>query len=372
MLEDGRIEYEFFYRAGDSQVHPAFDRRAFILEPLGVRIHWITDGVYERSEVSPKNLSDEPGNRRGLGNLPLHDGHWNQMRVAVMGDELQLFLNNELIYQLSIEPTNQRTFGLFHWADETEARVRNVVWTGNWPKVLPPVDQQQLAGEGTRFLDERLRRLTAHFEHDFTRKGVPPASFHVHAAAGDPVVANELGARLVVQGDRGYVQRWVAPKLRAHGDFDMQVRFEGLKTASGPDSSAGIFLTAITDDPSTTHSSVYRGLLRKPRTLDRQIVQTEFTRRKPAGLSQTWAGSTAEEAMSGTFRLARRGETLYCLFAELDSPHFRLVHTEQVAGHATLRDGIRLKVAVYAGDGPCRAEVTWKSLSIHAEKITFP
>ena len=36
-----------------------------------------------------------------------------------------------------LEPENQRTFGFFHYADETQVRVRNVTYHGNWPRVLP-------------------------------------------------------------------------------------------------------------------------------------------------------------------------------------------------------------------------------------------
>ena len=37
---------------------------------------------------------------------------------------------------IGIEPVNQRTFGLFHYADLTEVRVRNVTYQGNWPRSL--------------------------------------------------------------------------------------------------------------------------------------------------------------------------------------------------------------------------------------------
>jgi hypothetical protein len=45
------------------------------------------------------------------------------------------------VYERSIEPTNQRLFGLFHYTDRTEARVRSMTYTGAWPKQLPPNDK---------------------------------------------------------------------------------------------------------------------------------------------------------------------------------------------------------------------------------------
>jgi len=42
MLEDGSIEYEFLYRPGEVMTHPTLDRLVFLVEPKGVRIHWLT------------------------------------------------------------------------------------------------------------------------------------------------------------------------------------------------------------------------------------------------------------------------------------------------------------------------------------------
>src|SRR5262249_52872006 len=37
------VRYEFFYQPGKVQVHPSLGRLAFLLEPEGVRLHWLTD-----------------------------------------------------------------------------------------------------------------------------------------------------------------------------------------------------------------------------------------------------------------------------------------------------------------------------------------
>src|SRR5205085_104156 len=44
LLEDGVVEYEFFYDPDKAQVHPMLDRLVFLLEPEGVKLHWLTDG----------------------------------------------------------------------------------------------------------------------------------------------------------------------------------------------------------------------------------------------------------------------------------------------------------------------------------------
>jgi hypothetical protein len=63
------------------------------------------------------------------------------MQLSIAGDTLVLRLNDVEIYRRPIEPTNQRVFGLFHYADQTTARVRSIVYRGNWLRKLPLADQ---------------------------------------------------------------------------------------------------------------------------------------------------------------------------------------------------------------------------------------
>jgi hypothetical protein len=145
LLEDGQIEYEFYYEHGKKLVHPAVDRLTFLLDPNGVRIHWLTDAQFDRTGLSHDNVTDEPANRRGPKALPLLERAWNRMKLALKGDVVSLSLNGETIYERSLEPTNQRSFGLFHYSDETEARVRQITYQGNWPRALPALADQELA-----------------------------------------------------------------------------------------------------------------------------------------------------------------------------------------------------------------------------------
>jgi hypothetical protein len=137
MLEDGTIEYEFYYEPEKTLVHPALDRLCLMLDPKGVRVHWLTDGASERTYLKPDNVTTEPANRRGPAELPLKPKAWNKVALSLAGDTLTLRLNDVEIYQRPIEHANQRTFGFFHYADETSARVRNVMYKGQWPKSLP-------------------------------------------------------------------------------------------------------------------------------------------------------------------------------------------------------------------------------------------
>jgi hypothetical protein len=139
MIEDGSIDYEFFYRPGELQVHPTLDRLAFLLDPDGVRLHWVTDGKYDRTELSPDNSFPIESEQPATQQLPLKPDDWNAIRLSIVGRSVSLTLNGELILKRNLESTNSRHFGLFHYSDKTAVRVRKVVMRGDWPRDLPSV-----------------------------------------------------------------------------------------------------------------------------------------------------------------------------------------------------------------------------------------
>ena len=138
MLEDGEITYEFFHEPGKVMVHPALDRLTFLIEPDGVKVHWMTDAHHDRTGLMPENTTVEPDYRRGPASPPLRPNAWNRLKLSLSGDTVTLALNDVVVYERPLEPTNQRDFGLFRYADETEARVRNITYRGQWPRTLPP------------------------------------------------------------------------------------------------------------------------------------------------------------------------------------------------------------------------------------------
>ncbi len=137
MVEDGEIDYEFYHEPGKAMVHPSLGRLAFVINSDGVSLHRLTDIPREGSNLDPGNLSVEPTRRRGPASPPLRARDWNQVKLGVVDDVMTIRLNDVLIFERPIEPTNSRMFGLFHFADETEARVREVHYQGQWPRTLP-------------------------------------------------------------------------------------------------------------------------------------------------------------------------------------------------------------------------------------------
>jgi hypothetical protein len=136
------LEYDFFHDAGKTEIHPALDRVAFMLTHDGVKLHYLTDGAYDRSGLAADNLAPLAGS---AAKLSLKEKDWNKLHLKLPGDMVTLSLNGQKVAEHKLEPTNQRLFGLFRYSDSTSARVRNVVYRGNWPTILPKMEDQQLA-----------------------------------------------------------------------------------------------------------------------------------------------------------------------------------------------------------------------------------
>ena len=144
MLEDGEFEFETFYVPGQIEANPTLGRTALVLRPEGPKLHLRTDGPFERSGRTSENLADLPGSQPA----PLKANDWNHVKMVVAGDRATLIVNGTECGAFDIpEPRARRNFGLFRWSNQTKCRVRNFVYRGNWPKSLPAIAEQELAGD---------------------------------------------------------------------------------------------------------------------------------------------------------------------------------------------------------------------------------
>jgi hypothetical protein len=371
VLEDGVIEYDFYYRDQAVLAHPSIGRLAFLLDKDGISTHRITDGAHDRTSTDPRNRSAHMEDRRGPAELPLKAEAWNRMKVSLTGNTVYLNLNGTDIYEHVLTADNQRRFGLFHFSDQTEARVRNIVWTGNWLKELPPVSQQELAGDGTEFLDEDLQNLTAVFEHDFAAHGLPTQRFTVSNTKPEAIIAKQDdGVRIYRPGlFERYPNVTIAPRCIIRGDFDVTAtftRFEPQPIEVTKNTTCTLALAAILADQQDTTCTVYRRHTRLAGKDDFQSVHGSFGRTVDNQLRNTYFGTIPFDAESGTMRLARRGQTLYYLIAEQDSACFRLVGQEPVSTADVASEGINLRTLVY---GLGASSVVWTKLSIRATEI---
>ena len=138
LLEGETMTYEFRYQADEAIVHPAIGRLAFLFEPGGIRIRWITDGALEWTGLPEDNATLEPLNRRGPRPFPLKDNDWNKVSISLGEGKINVSLNDSVVYirELDKGATSAGKFGLYR--DRARGvQVRNVVLTGDWPEEVP-------------------------------------------------------------------------------------------------------------------------------------------------------------------------------------------------------------------------------------------
>ncbi len=137
-LRDGdTLSYEFFYQPGEKMVHPSLGRMALMLEPDGVRLHWITDIPHiSVGDLSVDNTVTIAASQRGLRPLPLLADQWNRVTIAVTRDAATVALNGTEIYVHRLSATSNRMFGFFRYSSQTTAEVRRITLQGDWPQSL--------------------------------------------------------------------------------------------------------------------------------------------------------------------------------------------------------------------------------------------
>ncbi len=371
MLEDGTIEYEFRYEKDLWHTHPALGRTVFLLQPDGVRVHRLTNGIFDRSDIDPGNTIVEPENRRGPAELPLRTDEWNFVQLKVTGDTVNLYLNDKHIYQRKIESHNQRNFGLFHYSGRSRVYARNVVWRGDWPKKLPPISAQELLGHETDFLDDALPRLTAKFSHTFTDDHLPADLFSAPYTEPSDVVPGPDGVVVKKSSSDSYEKSIVEAALGVSGDFDIRARFDNFKTDLDTDGGNGnVYLQlALNDDMATKLNMRRRHSLYEDRDEESHRVYADYAQRRTKETRRDGIGQLSSEAESGTLRIARRGSVAYMLWAEGDSDDFHIVSTQEVGTDDVKVGGVRLRLLTYRKSS---MSVRFKTLDVHAEKLLGP
>ncbi len=339
MLEDGIIEYDFYYQPGRYDVHPALGRTVFILMPDGVQIHRLTDGAFDRTDVDPANRESVPG----PSVLPLKVNDWNRVALSVVGDTIAIALNGEDVFSTQVEITNQRTFGLFHYHDQSAARVRNLVWRGEWPKSLPPLNEQELALPDHECL-EGLPDLPDVFHQDFVRAAVSPADFDTSGiASGNSMTREAAGLRLTPQSQ----QRWNGVRLvctrQIFGDFDATLKFEQLTLTQPTSSNIGLELTGI-----EAGTDVQVGCTRTIDNKARIQANAKTAVPLPDGKKRYSAMRIADESSEGTLKMVRRGRIVHMLIAHGDSETFHYIGNQPVRSAET---GMTIQIQASAVGG---------------------
>jgi hypothetical protein len=374
LIEDGEIDYEFSFDPGKSHVHPAVGRDGVLLHREGVAVHQITDAHFDRTSLDPLHRRAPESVDSDVLPLQLKSGEWNHAQLKIRDDMLEVRVNNQLIYRGTVTaPRNERTFGLFHYDGDTEIRVRNVQWRGDWPKTLPPLSEQELRDKTADVLDGVLPELSAEFSHDFAKQGLPLSLFQIQDQGADQYVSAQADG-LHINAERkskGYSRVCVTPLLIVEGDFDITAAFDGLNITPTKHGLCNAMLQiALTDEP-ISHHAVSMMTNRDPGRFPQKMVCHELLQLKP--FHQGRLAKRSEEVTSGTLRLARRGDRIYSMMAPENSKVFRLIHVENCATQPSRFDGARLVAGMNSSaEGTSEVSIIWKNLHIRAKRLTGP
>lgn len=354
LLEDGAIEYEFYYEPGEFEVHPAMDRMVFLLRPDAVRLHWLTDGVFDPTDADPAaEFTEQPH----AGLLPFKLGQWNRLQLQLTGDVVNLYLNGEAIFSRQLEATNQRVFGLFHYADQTEARVRNAAWVGNWPKVLPDTQQQELVAADHACLDN-VDQLHEEIYQKFSDQPLPADLFEIEGTALDRIVRMEVDGLRLLPFVRGQVRGVRVKLLRPiHGDFDITLRFADLNFQTPSASNIGLVLAAFEEG-----SGIMAGVSRTIDFRRRIKANAKSTIPLPDGRYRYESEDLVDESDAGTLRLVRTGTECHALIAHGDSDNFRFIGTQKFKSSTS---PVTIQVRAFASNNGSTT-VLFKDLTIRS------
>lgn len=361
--EDGTIAFEFFHQPGQTTTHPAIGRTVFLLTDQGVKLHELTDGRFERTDLRPDNakILDDADSKT----LPLLTNQWNRVEVIRSGDTITVVLNGQSVCEHPLtEATDSPQFGIFHFADQTALRVRNLTWTGGWPKSLPKVEDQQLADPLDEILAWTSDQPAQSFHHVFDETSITSGA--ILSVMGDPIETVEAtpGGVIIKQtSNDGYRDAKIAPVITVSGDFDATVSFDQIELRSAIEMIATVQLEVQAE---TNRQDVARIQVVKDRQSNLKI-QCLRSLTVGGNVRRSYFAPEPADGSSGRLRLCRRGETIYYLAADNDSNRFRLVGKETFPTVDLQPQGIRLGVQA---QGPASlASVRLKELTIRAERL---
>jgi tetratricopeptide (TPR) repeat protein len=354
MLEDGVIEFESYFIPGEFEVHPAVGRTVLVARPGGVRLHSLTDAQYE---LDRKSADDDQPVADAAAKVEFKEREWNRYRIALKGDQLTLAINGADVATVKLaEPANERFFGLFRYGDKTKCRVRKLVYRGEWPKTLPPIEQQQLARSNPSEKNvDQTRASIFNFTEPIEKLR---ASGLVYEGPANGLTQTDRGTRLLLERSTGYGS-W--PKLffrqPIHGDCTVTLDFEDLKL-SPPKTGWGcnfVLRASLLGSPDTYVDAGFSQTKPEIRNLlsSRRIVSLE-------GKDKHHNRHMPTTAASGRLRLVRVGSTISTYYAAKGSDDFQLGETWAV-GATPLKS---ISVSPGASDDTASVDLVLNQLTV--------
>lgn len=369
MLEDGEITYDFFYVPNQTMIHPALGRMVMMLADDGVKIHWLTDAQFERGGLAPDNLFIEKEYRRKAP-LPLKADAWNAVQLKLAGDTLTLALNGETIYERPVDATNLRHFGLFRYAGDTDARIKNVVYRGNWPKTLPSLKEQELAGDDLQLVTFKDGELPATFSWNF--QGKRPAHLDLMGNVSTTKFTTAEDGLKIDRGP-GKVPEAQSPgiqwkNLSVGGDFEITLNYRGFQSA-----------TKVTDHQVPRieillgvggrfgkEQQAFSMAHRRTSGGKMEFIAVHGTRKDPVDFD--WVSRSIPASVDeGRIRIVRRNGMAYFLRAPLGKEEWAIVDRRSVS----TADIQELYAGLRSEDLASSGSVILTSFSVRAKKLVY-
>ena len=359
-IERGKIEYEFWYSSDQHCVHPAIGNQTMLLSPEGVSIHRVTNGIYERSKMRPDNIH-HPVNRKPV---LLKENGWNQVSISIEGNKVALSVNQLIVHSFDLPPFNTRQFGLFRYRDREQARVRNVRWTGDWPKTLPSINAQVLAMVQPELRTEPNHSFAQEITYNFNEKTFLSGKFKVTTGTpGRDSLATDQGVIVRRDSEKSYRNAKISPNISLGGDFDITVSYDQFVSTASEDRYGSIMLQV-----SANSAEQDTGMIQKKHTPGTETLFQCLSMQTVEGSERRhYFNHRISESDWGRMRLSRRGNKLFYQFAENDSDQFRVIGESDYSPDDIDTNGIRMGVQIYGTSG--YTSVRYRNLHIRAERI---
>ncbi|MEX2138330.1 MAG: DUF1583 domain-containing protein [Pirellulales bacterium] len=363
ILEDGEIDYEFYHSPNKVEVHPAIDRLAFLLAPDGVQLHVLSDAQFERNGLTPDDKRPLPVSSLLLNQLPLKADDWNQMRVALVGDEVTLALNGQAIVRYTLDEGNNRFFGLFRYSDATEARVRKVSYRGNWKRTLPSVEEQELAAPpGVSPVSIDIEAQPTVFKLSADRATLERQGLQFFGDV-DAVKPTGEGLALTLTAGRQEGERaGIALRKPLVGDFEITGKFQALTLDRPATQKSARFALAIRTGPDDALDVV--SLERHADPNGQQQIRA-MCHHPPLAVGEfvdDWYRTSRLAA--GEFRLVRRGSRIYYLVREAGAERFTVIESQAV-GSEPVRE---IELALQIDDPAAAGSVVVEELVVRGKR----
>ena len=333
MLEDGEFEFEMF--ADDEKLklcHVSIGRTALLLKEDGVWRHEIV-GYDGAEETEDEKIADSSG-------VKLKNKDWNQILVRIEGDTATLLVNEQKVASFEVTDAPPLRFpGLFRFSDQSNAQVRSIKYRGDWPKTLPPVEQQELAQHSSDPFEGQIAGDTKVFDLSKSVEDLKTAGLEVKGEA----MIESTGSGLKVTARKNVDgENWpsVATEVNSANDFDLSVDFADLKIDKVTGWGCNLDLQIDFDD--VEKSAITVGVRRDKDNDLFLMAQREYD--QPDGERAYDFTQLFEPFEKGTLRLVRRGSKVYAL-AAADGKSSRVITSFIIGGVAVSKASVIAKSA---------------------------